>query len=175
MLSVNQIYKDKVKKYKTPFDEWLNAEKANFAKRHKMDANENKKKFETYLNKRYNMAKPDFWHRESNAIGIITAPINDLFERGLRDAMNMTTIEEEKDEWDTKKETKQGDDVKPIDLTQKDTSKTEPKKPAKTVPFLKRQIIGMKVSNALLGLGALAVVISVSIAVANYKKSKQSK
>lgn len=169
MLTVNQIYKDKVKKYKTPFDEWLNAEKANFAKRHQLDANANKKKFETFLNRRYNMAKSDFWGRESNAIGIITSNVDDLFESGLRNTMNMSTVNNEQDQWDSKKETKQ-EEVNPIVEAQKEIPKTEPVK-TKTVPFLKRQIIGMKVSNALLGLGALAVVISVSIAISNYKKS----
>jgi len=161
MLTANQIYNKKVVKYNTPFAKWLTFEKANFEKRHNIKADDNKNKFDVYLNRRYNMANDNFWEKQLSVLGIEDNWGNENVKNDIEDNWGNENVKNDiEDNWGNEKITTDEPLSAAISIK-------------KSVPFLKRKIIGMKVSNALIGLGILTALISGTIIIKNYYKKNK--
>lgn len=171
MLTANQIYKAHVEQYGTPFHIWLNSEKQEFNKRNRINADDKKKKFDNFLNSRYSHAPKGFWKKklELNVNGM-GAQDGDIFEDAMRKTMNDVNLQYKVEPIiQTETEPK----VLPKDFT-KSKNKTLKTKPV-NVPFLKRKIIGIKVSTALISIGVLSVLIATTVAIVNHNKKNNNR
>ena len=181
MLTANQIYKAHVEQYGTPFHIWLNSEKQEFNKRNRINADDKKKKFDNFLNSRYSHAPKGFWKKklELNVNGM-GAQDGDIFEDAMRKTMNDVNLQYKVEpiiQTETETEpiikTETESKLLPKDFT-KSKNKTLKTKPV-NVPFLKRKIIGIKVSTALISIGVLSVLIATTVAIVNHNKKNNNR
>jgi len=79
MLTANKIHRTYVGEA-TPFHLWLTIEKQNFLNKKGINADENVKKFELWLNKRYIAGGTSFWQRYYSRVVKEAEPSNGVVE-----------------------------------------------------------------------------------------------